>query len=260
MPRPHVIVTADDFGLNPLVNAAIVRGFAQGLVTHASLLVNLEGFEEACRLVRTHQLQDFIGLHLNLTEGTPLTMRIQRTPLCADGRFVSLNRARYYRIVTEATRRAVAEEASAQIETARAAGVAVGHLDSHNDIHTSPAIAGVIMEVAKAHGIGRVRLARNCGRKQGAIRWLYHRRYNALLVRNRLNGSRYFGAIDDLLTFGENIGAPLMMEAMTHPILSPEDDSVIDAPHMQPLAVRIRQLLDRGYRIVARPEFNVVGR
>jgi hypothetical protein len=244
----RLIVTADDLGLDEGVNAAVVRSFTLGLVSHASLIVNLQGFQDACRLARAHRLQNRIGLHLNLTEGAPLTEGIRRTPLCADGRFVPVTRFRYYNVLSAKTRRAVADETAAQIASARSAGIPLTHLDSHNDIHTAPSVAGVVTAVAEAHGIPRIRLARNCGPTQGVIRWLHHRRYNNALMRRGLTSIRYFGSIDDLLWLCDH-GARernVAAEAMTHPRLTTADD-LIDAPATEPLAQRLQNLKKRGF-------------
>ncbi len=244
----RLIVTADDLGLDEGANAAVVRSFTLGLVSHASLIVNLRGFQDACRLAQAHRLQDRIGLHLNLTEGTPLTEGIRRTPLCADGRFVPVTRYRYYNVLSARTRRAVADETAAQIAAARGAGISLTHLDSHNDIHTAPSVAGVVTEVAKAHGIPRIRLARNCGPTQGVIRWLHHRRYNTALTSRGLTSVRYFGSIDDLLWLSDHgpRDRKFAAEAMTHPRLTSTDD-LIDAPTTEPLAQRVQELKKRGF-------------
>jgi chitin disaccharide deacetylase len=242
-PTPALIVTADDFGFDASVNAAVVRSFDQGLVTHASLLVNLDGFQDACQLIAARGWQDRIGLHLNLTEGPAVTASIRKTAFCADGRFLPVNRFRYYRIISVETRRAVADEVAAQIAAARDAGIPLTHLDSHNDVHTTPSIARVVAEVAKAHGIPRVRLARNCGPGQGMIRWLYHRRFNGMLEALGLNRLEYFGSIDDLLWLREHRpdarSAPA--EVMTHPRLT-AGGVLVDAPATEPLALRIDEL------------------
>jgi len=247
----RVIITADDLGLDPRVNAAIVRSFALGLISHASLIVNLDGFQDACRLIETHQLQDRVGLHLNLTEGPALTEHIRRTPLCVDGCFVPSNRLRYYRIVSPETRRAIAEEIAAQIALARRAGIALTHLDSHNDVHTAPMIARLVAIAAKDSGIARVRPARNCGPRQGAIRWLHHRRYNRALDRHGLRGVEYFGTIDDLVWLCERGSHEHVrsVEVMTHPRLG-AGNVVIDAPATEPLAQRIERLARCGFDLL----------
>jgi hypothetical protein len=251
----RLIVTADDLGSSAHVNTAIVRSLEQGLVSYASLMVNLEGFEHACDLIHAHRLQDRIGLHLNLSEGASLTEPIRRTPLYVNGQFAAPTLMSYYRIVNGAARLAVAEEVTAQIARARAVGIALSHLDSHNDLHTAPAIARVVADLAKRGGITRIRPARNCGPRQGVIRWIHQRRYNESLGHQGLRCVDYVGTIDDLLWLSEAaVGrSQFFAEAMTHPTLSLEGDQLVDAPPMQPLAFRVRQLENRGFNVVARP-------
>ena len=76
--RAHNIVTADYFGLDAEVNAAIVKGVSAGFVSSVSLLVNFPSFGEACDLARRHGFTDRIGLHFNVTEGRPLTDLMRR--------------------------------------------------------------------------------------------------------------------------------------------------------------------------------------
>ena len=83
MTRGQVIVTADDFGLDPEVNEAIVNGVAAGFVSNVSLLVNFPSFGEACELARQHGFADRLGLHFNLTEGRPLTDAMRRSSASA---------------------------------------------------------------------------------------------------------------------------------------------------------------------------------
>jgi predicted glycoside hydrolase/deacetylase ChbG (UPF0249 family) len=247
-----LIITADDFGFDATVNAAVARGLAQRLVSYASLIVNLDGFDDACRLIRSNQLRERVGLHVNLTEGAPLTEGIRRTLFCLDGRFAAPTLLSYYRLVNDATRRAVADEVEAQIAKARDAGIALTHLDSHNDMHTAPSIARVVADVAGAHGIGRIRPARNCGPRQGMVRWLHHRRYNALLARRGLTRIDYVGTIDDLLWLRDRDqrARPFVAEAMTHPKLNGDGIHVVDAPSLKPLAERVKELESRGFHIV----------
>lgn len=247
-----LIITADDFGFDAGINAAVARSLAQGLVSYASLIVNLAGFDDACHLIRTNALHDRVGLHLNLTEGAPLTSAIRNTLFCRDGRFAAPTLMNYYRLVNDSTKRAVAEEVEAQITKARDAGIALTHLDSHNDMHTAPSIAELIADVVKAWGIGRIRPARNCGPKQGMIRWLHHRRYNASLVRRRLTRIDYVGTIDDLLWLSDrgHRAGPFVAEAMTHPKLNGDGKHVVDAPFVEPLEERVKKLESRGFQIV----------
>jgi len=242
----NVIITADDFGIDTRVNEAVVRAFGDGLITHASLLVNLPGFEEACRLSRQYGFGNRIGLHLNLTEGVPLTTRVRGTTFCIDGHFAPSHRFRRYAPLTSADRSAVEDEVRAQIAAARDGGFDIAHLDSHNDVHLEPTIAGLVLAIARECAIPRVRPARTCGARQGTIRWLQFRCYNAWLARRGLKQVRHFGTIDDVLWLTDRggFGPEASAEVMTHPRLG-ADGTVLDAPSMKPLSQALQQLRAR---------------
>src|SRR5438477_571510 len=67
-----LIVTADDFGLTDRINEAIGSAHRHGIVTTASLMVTGGGFESAVNIARNLPGLD-LGLHLNLTEGRPIS-------------------------------------------------------------------------------------------------------------------------------------------------------------------------------------------
>ena len=64
----RLIVNADDFGLSPSVNAAVLRAHREGILTSASLMVSEPGFAEAVGLARTNPRLG-VGLHLTLLMG-----------------------------------------------------------------------------------------------------------------------------------------------------------------------------------------------
>jgi predicted glycoside hydrolase/deacetylase ChbG (UPF0249 family) len=220
-----------------------VQSFAETLITNASLLVNLPSFAEACDLARRHGFQDRVGLHLNVTEGAPLTDAMRRSPeFCVDGQFLPPHRLRRYLPLSASARRAVAEEARAQIAAAREQGIRLSHLDSHNDVHTIPSIGSILVPIARAEGITRIRLSRNCGPRRGILRRLQQKLYNSWMG---LDGDpvRHFGTIDDMLWLARKgrLGPHVAVEIMTHPRLG-EAGAILDAPSMQPLAERLRLL------------------
>src|SRR5512138_2803831 len=64
----QLIINADDFGLSPEVNRAIIRGWREGILTSASLMVGAPAFAEAVKMARENSgLQ--VGLHLTLVQG-----------------------------------------------------------------------------------------------------------------------------------------------------------------------------------------------
>lgn len=139
-PGRRLIIHADDYGLAPGVNRAIEEGLESGAIQSASILLGGPHAPAALAWAAAHPQFDF-GVHLNLTQGRPV-LAPERVPslLAADGRF----RALVPFLLRFATGRVVPSEIAAewraQIAAARAAGVAISHLDSHQHVHLIPGI------------------------------------------------------------------------------------------------------------------------
>jgi predicted glycoside hydrolase/deacetylase ChbG (UPF0249 family) len=96
-----LIITADDFGLDPSSNEAIVESLVRGWVTHASLLVNLGHADDAASLARGAQVNGRIGVHLNFSEGEPLTPALlDCQAFCARGQFLPVEEFPRYKTLT----------------------------------------------------------------------------------------------------------------------------------------------------------------
>src|SRR5580765_1517701 len=135
----RLIITADDFGLDRSSNEAIVDALVRGWVTHASLLVNLGHADDAAALARIEGVNTRVGVHLNFSEGEPLTPALRGSEtFCANGHFLPVEAFPRYRKLTAEQRALVAAEVRAQIAAASSRGLAVSHLDSHNDVHIAP--------------------------------------------------------------------------------------------------------------------------
>ncbi|MBV8592821.1 MAG: ChbG/HpnK family deacetylase, partial [Caulobacteraceae bacterium] len=66
-----LVVTADDFGAAPEVNAAVAIAHERGILTAASLMVGAPAADEAVALAKaTPSLR--VGLHIVLCDGRPL--------------------------------------------------------------------------------------------------------------------------------------------------------------------------------------------
>jgi chitin disaccharide deacetylase len=246
-----VIINADDFGRSERINEAIVRAFDDGLVSSTTLMANMPGFDDACRLVRERELLAHVGTHLVLSDGEPLTSDIRSCARFCDerGRFVywrSASRAAWLR---PAERRAVLAELRSQVERCRDAGIRVTHLDSHHHVHNQPAIAPLVLQVARELGVPAVRVLEN--RAIGAS--IPHRvsvaLANARLRHAGLARTRYFGTVDDHCHFaGRGASARQLddFEIMTHPVLDARG-VLVDGLHP---GRRLREHVGRvpGYR------------
>jgi predicted glycoside hydrolase/deacetylase ChbG (UPF0249 family) len=121
-------------------------------------MVNGPAFEHAVALAKENPALD-IGLHLTLTELAPVSSPDRVSSLVgADLRFAphALDFTRRYArgaiVLAE-----VRAELDAQIRLARAHGLSLSHLDSHQHVHALPAIARIVAELADAHAIRVVR-------------------------------------------------------------------------------------------------------
>lgn len=143
-----LIVTADDFGLCPEVNAAVIRAHREGILTDASLMITAQEACEAVRLARqTPTLK--VGLHLVLVEGYSVASQKLSNHVVWTG-------LRYF--FSKKMRRWVEAECEAQIQKFLAAGLELNHLDSHNHLHIHPVIADIVVRLAKKYKVGRVRV------------------------------------------------------------------------------------------------------
>ena len=237
----NLIVTADDFGMSSSVNRAIVLAFRQGWISRASIMANMPGFEEACHLARQHRLEARIGIHLNLSEGRPLTARITCCSRFCDEAGVFRKKQRVFRL-SRSEREAVEEEFQAQVQACLRQGIRPAHLDSHHHYHTEWPVGTVAIRVARANRIPEVRLSRNCGSGLDPIKRLYKAMFNFRLRSYGLAATRYFGSALDCRRIPGSV--PGDIEVMVHLQISP-NGLLADAERgteAEPLVERLRFL------------------
>lgn len=152
----NLIVNADDFGENEEITNGILEAHQNGIVTSASLLTNMHGFEHAITSIQ-HTPTLGIGIHLNMHRGTPLTTC---TYLTHEGKFLR-NIFRFTIRSYQNKKRAreeIAKEFDAQIQKAITAGIRISHLDTEKHLHTLPFVFQIVLELAQKYNIKRVRL------------------------------------------------------------------------------------------------------
>ncbi|MBQ3285557.1 MAG: ChbG/HpnK family deacetylase [Ruminococcus sp.] len=214
----RVIINGDDFGMNERCSRAIAQAFAKGLITDTTAIANGEWLEDALQLARDNGFSDKIGVHLNLTEGKPLTEKICGfTDFVTDGYFnkraMTLNRE-----LTAAENDAVYAELEAQILRLKNAGIFITHADSHHYIHNLPCLLSVVVRVCRKHDINKLRLRKNLPDADAEIN-----AYNATLRARGFITTDYFGRPEDIL--GREI--PDSTELLVHPDFD-RDGELID--------------------------------
>lgn len=141
-PVRRLIINADDLGYDPAVSEGIVLAMRSGVVSSATLMVNLPHSEHGATLARGLS----VGLHLNLSRGAPLAPRFPPAMLRAG----TFDESR----VGALTADVVAGEAEAQLARAEALlGRPPTHLDVHRHLHRFPAVLEGLAQVAVRHGL-----------------------------------------------------------------------------------------------------------
>lgn len=154
--RPCLIVNADDYGYFAGVSKGILELAAHGIVTATGMFANTTHFDEHAGWLRDCDALD-AGVHLNLTDGAPLTTDLRKALVRWSGRFprkFTMAKA----ILSGAIRvDEVKLEWQAQIERCLAHGVKVRFLNSHEHMHMLPSLFPVVKELAKDYDISHIR-------------------------------------------------------------------------------------------------------
>lgn len=156
----RLIINADDFGLTPGVNRAILEGHTKGVITSTTLMACSAAFDEAVALARaTPSL--LVGCHTVLTDGTPVAPADTVKSLVDPRHAGELYRS-YPAFVRAAVRNGfdpgqVEREATAQFWKLQQAGIQPTHFDTHKHSHMFPQILRPLLRAAKTCGIPAVR-------------------------------------------------------------------------------------------------------
>jgi predicted glycoside hydrolase/deacetylase ChbG (UPF0249 family) len=159
----RIIINADDFGVNACVNDRILDLIFHRRITSATLIANAPAVEEAVRRV-PKGLNCSIGVHLNLTEFQPITpqkeMRVLGSCLDEKGCFAGEEVLRAAKMTAQ-LKQEIFKELCLQVEKTISLGVTISHFDSHNHVHTIPALFSVVKRVQRHFGIRKVRTTWN---------------------------------------------------------------------------------------------------
>ncbi len=161
----RLIINADDFGLTPGVNRAIVEGHTAGVITSATLMANSAAFDEAAALARANRSLR-VGCHTVLVDGSPIAPPDKVRSLLGHNNEDPRQPPEFHRSFAAFARGAVRgafstedieAEAGAQFQRIRAAGISPTHCDTHKHAHMFPSILRPLLRAAQAAGIPAVR-------------------------------------------------------------------------------------------------------
>jgi chitin disaccharide deacetylase len=179
--RGRVVFHADDLGMNSSIDSGILDSFANGVLTSTAVLANGPSAEVALkqvldcstkwcdgslgnsrrRLLLNDRREPFdIGVHLNLTQGRPLTGSRYPSELLDDqGRFPGA--CRLFAALLASPRKwksRLGAELAAQISWVTERGIQPAHVNGHQYIELYPCVSEIIVELLARFSITVVRL------------------------------------------------------------------------------------------------------
>jgi predicted glycoside hydrolase/deacetylase ChbG (UPF0249 family) len=145
-----LIINADDLGIAPEVNQAILSAHEKGIITDSSLLIKGPYSKDAIEMIK--KIPSFrVGLHINLDPllgwESPGKERFSRQELL--------------KLMDEPDfARRVRKEIDDQITAFQDEGLIPSHLDTHHHVHGFPQIFLPLLEVMERYGIKAMRFSR----------------------------------------------------------------------------------------------------
>ncbi len=180
-PGASLFLHADDFGMSRCITDGIIDAFANGVLTSTSMLMNAPevnyGFEKwhwleaeriAGRLQTTLRQQcgdsgvvPFdLGVHLNLSQGRPVTSEYPAELLDRNGCFPGIGTVfRKLFFGGERWRTAIRTELAAQIARLVDMGIQPTHLNGHQYVSLIPCVSSMIPELMQYFQLRVVRVA-----------------------------------------------------------------------------------------------------
>lgn len=217
----NIFVNADDFGLNPSVNSAIIESFKTNLINSTTMMSNMPSFEEAVELAFESQITDRIGIHLNLDDGYLLTSDNLITNMFSKGNQnrPGDKRRRLFNLSDE-LRISIYKEFKAQIDMLKESGINITHIDTHHHIHEIWPITKIVLALLKEYNIPSMRILNNLNRTTSFYKSGYRRLINNVIIRKDANFSDFFGnqlEAVEFLKMNRSIINRKKIEIMVHP-------------------------------------------
>jgi chitin disaccharide deacetylase len=156
----RLIINADDFGLAPGVNRAIIELQQAGALSSATLMATASCFSPAVYLAFA-QPALAVGCHVVLVDGSPCLRGSEVSSLLDPKRSVGF-RPTVGSFLHDLLRGRIREqeieaEAIAQIRRIQSSGLTVSHIDSHKHLHAFPRVLAPLLRAAQRCGVDCVR-------------------------------------------------------------------------------------------------------
>lgn len=158
-----LIINADDFGLDDETVDWTIKGFETGKITSATIMAGMPATERAVEYAKAHPQFSF-GVHLCLVDEKPMSDPA-KIPSMIDPKTGKLWATRQFIIRNFLGVVKVADiktEMKAQIESLKAMGLVISHVDGHGHNHRLPQSIKALRELQLGGEIGdKVRRCQN---------------------------------------------------------------------------------------------------
>lgn len=212
------LINADDFGLSPSINKAIILCFERGIINSTTLIANSPYTDQA--IANSNDL--IIGCHLNLVEGVPLNKNLLNYPeLTNNGNSLKFNIPRSSLSLNRELLLNIKTELSMQIEYIYDNGLSVDHIDSHQHTHTIYPIFKIVHELSNKYNL-KIRLPRYTGSSRSIHKKIYKKLLSNYMKFKNINYCDYFINFDEMHLFNNSHN---LIEVMIHPDI--KDDLIV---------------------------------
>ncbi|QIW10648.1 ChbG/HpnK family deacetylase [Francisella sp. LA112445] len=199
-----IIICADDFGLSDNVNEGIIRLLEKKVINATSCMSNMAALKRGIpNLKNIYSNFIDVGIHLNLTEGTPFT---KATSISRNKEFLPLSK-----LLAKSKLRAISytdvyNELKAQIDNFIAQwGDLPDFIDGHQHVHHFPIVRKVVIDLYKDFDMFKkqtyIRSTFNMDKSDFKSLIIYRsgaKKFNKLLVDNNINHNTSFSGIYSL--------------------------------------------------------------
>ncbi|MEN9782506.1 MAG: hypothetical protein RL208_656 [Pseudomonadota bacterium] len=152
-------VNADDFGISPGVNSAVIDMFQAGKLHSASIMTGGRFFAQAVDFYQKNNGLK-VGLHFCLTigkcssEALKLGLLVDENGVFKHG-FLKLLILSIFK--KKELQKQVEIELRAQLDLLKKNNILIHHIDGHRHVHIIPAIWSVVLRVASEYGVKKIR-------------------------------------------------------------------------------------------------------
>lgn len=178
----QLIINADDFGINKIVNNEIEKLISSGAISSTTIMANGASLEEASIIAKRHPEISY-GVHLCLSEFESLTKSkfFFRAGLTDEKGFFIKKAIFHSKVLEDDTlQRALSEELHAQIDVVSSMGIKISHADSHHHVHSLYSLRHVFADVLNRRGINKLRLCYGYNTLRSKLHFYKYLRHVAL--------------------------------------------------------------------------------